>query len=225
MHMLLKCFFGTSGNLITKVIYSPASQCNISANGQGWRRYAGTSMARYRQALRHMWGALDTGFTIRSSLRRDVWTNFKFFSLIHLLWEAHFLPCQLTILLLFSSIYTFYTPPSLIHPALLWTFWFTGLLRALSFVGMNIAFCFYEGYHSVSVNARANDMDRAGLPDGFTFRSWHWKYLMERIFFPVAGTIFGSIPAVQAEVSHFWTDRLVYRVSKKPTFVTAHSEV
>jgi hypothetical protein len=51
----------------------------------------------------------------------------------------------------------------------------------------------------------------------FSYRRWwHWRCLAERVAFPVAGTIYGAIPAMQAEISHFWTERLVYRVSGKP---------
>lgn len=56
---------------------------------------------------------------------------------------------------------------------------------------------------------------------GFSPRTWwHPKYLLERLFFPIAGTVYGPIPAMHAVFSHFWTDRLVYRVSKKPAFVS-----
>lgn len=50
---------------------------------------------------------------------------------------------------------------------------------------------------------------------------WHLKYLFERICFPIARTVFGSIRATHAVLSHFWTDRLVYHVSKKPVVAAA----
>lgn len=70
------------------------------------------------------------------------------------------------------------------------------------------------------LNSRMNDMMHAKLPDtGFSQRKW-WRmqYLLERLCFPVSGTVFGAIPTLHAVFSHFWTDRLVYRVSKKPSF-------
>ncbi|KAI3105138.1 CAZyme family GT2 [Penicillium roqueforti] len=68
MHMLLKCYFAMDGNITTRVVASPVSQCNISSNEhRGWRQNMDILAARYRQALRHMWGALDTGFFIRQS--------------------------------------------------------------------------------------------------------------------------------------------------------------
>lgn len=226
MHMLLKCYFETGGDIVPRAVYSPASQCNISSSiPRGWRRVLDTGLARYRQALRHMWGALDTGFAVRKffvNLPKRA-PRLKHLLLMHLLWEAHFLPCHLTIVLLFSSLYTFYMPESLIHPALLWTFWFTGLLRGLSFAWMNLSIFLYDRWHSICVSARMNDMVRAGISDtGFSYRSWwHPRHLLERICFPIAGTVFGSVPAVHAEICHFWTDRLVYRVSEKPMFATS----
>ena len=72
MHMMLKCYFGTSGNLEMQVIPSPASQCNVSSSLGGLRGWIACLKARYFQGLRHMWGALDTGFSINlfSEMRR-----------------------------------------------------------------------------------------------------------------------------------------------------------
>ena len=63
LHMFLKCFFSTQGHLKIQPIYSPASQCNID----GSTYFQGIS-ARYIQSKRHMWAALDVGYTIRRSL-------------------------------------------------------------------------------------------------------------------------------------------------------------
>lgn len=57
---------------------------------------------------------------------------------------------------------------------------------------------------------------------GFAERTWYqWPFLLERVCFPIAGTVFGAVPTLHAVFAHFWTDRLVYRVSKKPDFLTA----
>jgi hypothetical protein len=139
--------------------------------------------------------------------------------LFHRLFEAHFLPTHLTILLVSTTIYSALTPASQIHPTLLWAFDFSGTLRFLGFVCMMVFFRLYETYHHTCVTAREAEMRRAGLYDqmqgGFTHRHWRSNFV-DYFVFPVAGTIFGSIPAVVAEISHFYTDRLTYRVSKKP---------
>ncbi|KAJ5432105.1 uncharacterized protein N7458_011261 [Penicillium daleae] len=228
MHMLLKCYFSMNGNITTRVVYSAASQCNVSSHDIiGRPRTIGTLVARYRQALRHMWGALDTGYAIQrsfGSLKRPSWRLLftgKHLALVHLLWEAHFLPCHLAICLLITSIYSALTPPELIHPDLLLALNWAGILRASSFIMMNICIIVYDHWHYFCVNTRSLDMMDAGIVDaGFSFRyRFSLSSLVDRIIFPVAGTVFGPIPAVQAVISHFWTDRLEYQVSQKPTFL------
>lgn len=227
MHMLLKCYFATNGNITPRVVPSSASQCNISSDKhRGWRRNMDIFAARYRQALRHMWGALDTGFAIRKtagSFSRHRWRllfSRKQWALAHLLWEAHFLPCHLIIILIIASIYSAFMPSESMHPDLEWAFQFTGVLRICSFVMMNISMAVYGRWHSFCVNTRLTDMMDARVPNaGFSFRNeWDPGTLLERIIFPLAGTLFGPVPAVQAVFSHFWTDRLVYQVSQKPSF-------
>ncbi|KAJ3201407.1 hypothetical protein HDU67_001363, partial [Dinochytrium kinnereticum] len=63
MHMYLKCFFSTEGRVVLKPIYSPASQCNVGGEG-----FFGGIHARYTQAKRHLWGCLDTGYSLRRAL-------------------------------------------------------------------------------------------------------------------------------------------------------------
>jgi len=198
-----------------------------SIRNGGWRRTKDILHARYRQALCHMWGALDTGFAIRksfSNLSRPSWRmlfRVKQWALAHLLWEAHFLPSFLMIIMLISSVYSAFTPPELMHPDLNWAFQFTGLLRIISFVMMNICMVVYDHWHYFCVNTRSLDMMDAGVVDvGFSFRNrWARSFLLDRIIFPVAGTLFGPVPALQAVFSHFVTDKLVYKVSQKPSLM------
>ena len=68
MHMYLKCFFALSGNINVQIVYAAASQCNVSSDVQGFAGYIDGLNARYRQALRHMWGSLDTGFAVRQTV-------------------------------------------------------------------------------------------------------------------------------------------------------------
>ncbi|KAJ5669857.1 hypothetical protein N7462_010927 [Penicillium macrosclerotiorum] len=227
MHMLLKCYFETAGNVITRVVYVPASQCNVSSDrARGWRRALDTCVARYRQALRHMWGALDSGFAARRTMKylrfhqRCLFLRPRHFALLELLWEAHFMPCHLTIIMLFSVIYTLWVPASNMHPTLAWAFSVTNVLRTMAFIGMNVCLSLYERWHTLCLNSRMQDMREANLSDtGFSRRIWNKpQYLLDRICFPIAGTIFGAVPTLHAVFAHFWTDRLVYRVSKKPSF-------
>jgi hypothetical protein len=65
MHMYLKCFFATNGQLKIQTIYSPASQCNVEGSTHSW--WDGIK-SRYTQAKRHMWGCLDTSYSIRKTI-------------------------------------------------------------------------------------------------------------------------------------------------------------
>ncbi|KAH6588753.1 hypothetical protein BASA50_003966 [Batrachochytrium salamandrivorans] len=68
MHMYLKCFFSTSGRVIVKTIFSPASQCNIEGEGTGISGYFSGFVARYGQGKRHLWGTLDFGYAVRRTI-------------------------------------------------------------------------------------------------------------------------------------------------------------
>jgi hypothetical protein len=77
LHMYLKCFFALNGNLTSRTILSPVSQTNVTGGGHG-KGYAGLAtdiQARYKQAMRHMWGALDTGFALRKFV--ELWQERK----------------------------------------------------------------------------------------------------------------------------------------------------
>jgi hypothetical protein len=74
LHMYIKCFFGLQGNLTTRTVLSAASQSNVHSSGKGIRGLFSNLIARYRQALRHMWGALDSGFVVKSTAEM-FWKN------------------------------------------------------------------------------------------------------------------------------------------------------
>lgn len=66
LHMYLKCFFALNGNLTSRTVLSPVSQSNVTGGGkEGVYGIYMDMTARYKQALRHMWGALDTGYALR----------------------------------------------------------------------------------------------------------------------------------------------------------------
>lgn len=72
MHMYIKCLFSTGGNLISETIYSPASQLDVvAAERGGLRGLWNDHVARYKQAIRHMWGSLDTGYGLSRLINND----------------------------------------------------------------------------------------------------------------------------------------------------------
>ncbi|KAI9206376.1 glycosyl transferase family group 2-domain-containing protein [Polychytrium aggregatum] len=127
MHMYLKCFFLTEGRVHVEPVYSPASQCNVQDSST-----LATIRARYTQASRHMWGALDTGYTLNHachalfepqhalrSLKGDHFLHSgeiqvplpKLFHLVHRVVEAHVLLYH-TMLITFITSLTIPNGPS-----------------------------------------------------------------------------------------------------------------
>ena len=138
------------------------------------------------------------------------------------LFEAHFLPIHFFIVLVASATYTSTLNP-LVHCSILSMFLYvTDILRNLNFLVMVATFFFgYERYHDACVRIRLAEMKRMGLyeemKDDFTFRDRsNPRMWLDYLLFPIAGTIFGAVPLMQAAFTHFWTDQLIYTVSEKP---------
>jgi hypothetical protein len=273
LHMYLKCFFALSGNLTTRIVYASASQCNVSADTKGIRGYYDGLSARYKQALRHMWGSLDSGFAVRETIKmvqrhqkassaqesdlpatssEAKWSAFyastglhkslipkmadgerhpprsinkyNLMTVFHRLFEAHFLPIHLAVILSTSGIYTLFYPPFLIPPALKMALDISGWCRLIGFCTMIFFFYLYERYHRLCVGLRQEEMRRAGMledmkqGDGFTHNTFQFAGILEAVLFPLGGFAFGAIPAMHAVVCHMFTDKLTYVVSLKPQF-------
>ncbi|KAJ3367407.1 hypothetical protein HDU91_001458 [Kappamyces sp. JEL0680] len=138
-HMYLKCFFATHGQLKQITIYSPTSQSNIEAP-----LYSQTLAARFVQSKRHMWAALDVGYTIRRILfgyfapgydapygkpvkmPMSSHAKFNFFAYVYqtfwvtlTVFESHFFITQSLVMIAISSVIL---PPGLI-PSIATGYW------------------------------------------------------------------------------------------------------
>lgn len=294
LHMYLKCFFALNGHLTSRTVLAPVSQSNVSSGGKGLNGYINDCRARYKQAMRHMWGALDSGFAMRMFV--DLWrerkstgrsfrplhTNryvfpnhgqmlrnsqicssdlgnvyvpqsdnlleeqpvengvfsdvihdtlkspdyLRIFYLAHRLFEAHFLPIHMAILIIASTIYLWVTAGKLDTLEIGWTFELCNYLRIMGMVAVASYMFIYERYHRICVAAREAEMKAAGLGQGMTFsyRSFR-KNFLDYIMCPLVAPAYGSVPAAVAQICHFWTLDLVYTVSKKPTRQRAKSAV
>ncbi|KYK55560.1 hypothetical protein DCS_07523 [Drechmeria coniospora] len=253
LHMYLKCFFALNGNLTCRTVLSPVSQSNVTGGGQGGVRGVYVDMqARYKQALRHMWGALDTGFALRQAvamwqerkrtsrafgplhrslgdgtwperprepasisdvthdtLREPHWENIVY--LAHRLFEAHFLPLHMTILVFASAVYVWIADDANDVGEIGWIFALCHVLRTLSFMEVALYLVLYESFHRISVTTREREMTKAGLAGGmcFSHRSIK-KNFVDYVLVPLVAPLYGAIPCAQAEISHFWTLELVY---------------
>jgi hypothetical protein len=82
--MFIKTLFCTGGNLISETVYSPASQLDVcSEDNRGYKGYFNDSKARYKQALRHLWGSLDSGYVLTRFYRREFSTAERDFVSAH----------------------------------------------------------------------------------------------------------------------------------------------
>ncbi|KUJ14343.1 uncharacterized protein LY89DRAFT_136225 [Mollisia scopiformis] len=212
LHMYLKCFFALNGNLTTRSVKSPVSQTNITTSaGQGLLGQLHGVDARYRQALRHMWGSLDSGYALKQAM--EVWRRrrqtqqvcqplhlttsskmrsntsfdwqkeilrsddsvmrvkieppnwFNIFLLFHRLFEAHFMPAHISILVVASTLYRALTPQEEDTFSIAWTFVATDILRAIGLLTLLVFFYSYQQYHHLALEARRNEMIAAGLAE------------------------------------------------------------
>lgn len=276
LHMYLKCFFALNGNLSVKTILSPVSQSNVKGDGgKGVQGVYNDMNARYKQALRHMWGALDSGFAMRelahlwqerkhterafrplhvalsnpvdtyipqvdgmnpeqvleSGIFSDVTTDTlkdpnweRIFYLGHRLFEAHFLPLQMTILVISSTLYMWLTEGNGDPHNLGWIFTICNVLRTAGFLEVAVYLFLYESFHRITAANREREMTDAGLAKGMCFSHREFKKnLLDYVMVPLVAPLYGAIPAAQAQLFHFWTLDLVYTVSKKVTRQRAKS--
>ncbi|KAK6436496.1 hypothetical protein LTR95_007306 [Oleoguttula sp. CCFEE 5521] len=228
LHMYLKCFFALSGNLNVQIVYSAASQCNVQSDLVGIRGYVDGVVASAN------WTAFYTSTGLHKSLvpKQDTAAPYRpppkpihmtnLLTIFHRLFEAHFLPTHLALILTTTGLYSLIHPGFLIPHFLRWCLDFAGWCRLLGFTLMMCYFYLYAKYHHFCVELRQEEMRRAGLwediaeQDGFSMKVFQVTGLLECVLFPIGGFIFGAIPALQAVISHLFTERLTYVVSLKP---------
>jgi hypothetical protein len=136
------------------------------------------------------------------------------------MFEAHFLPTHITIILLTATLYTLLTPATQVPILLRQSLLISDRLRLCSLIAFITYFFLYERFHYTCVQSREQEMMVAGLAGkmegSFSHRQSWRRNVVDYATFPIAGIIFGGFPSVVAQLSHFWTLSLVYRVSKKP---------
>lgn len=227
LHMYIKCFFHCKGDLQAIPLRSAASQCNIHGGGNTpFERFVYGLNARYRQAIRHMWGSLDSGYAIRHALRLlfqrpqklagldgrlldDAKGSpmynaqvCKIIWLFYRLYEAHFLPVHFSVLLLCSV----WQQWQISEDQVVVQFYdLAAWMRIVSFLLTGVWLTLYMKYHNAALALQGRGVRISAL-----------HQLVHCIIFPVAGVIFGTVPTVVAQMCHFWTEWLTYSVSIKP---------
>lgn len=138
------------------------------------------------------------------------------------LFEAHIFPLHLSCILLASKYYSSHLNSSRTSPYLQTVLKVTEYAQTANFILMAICLSTaYANFYNVCVQARQWEMRKAGLHD-FAFQSsprgrFSVGSILDILSLPVTSMLFGTFPLLQAVVSHFWSDSLMYRVSGKPT--------
>lgn len=138
------------------------------------------------------------------------------------LFEAHIFPLHISCILVASKYYSSHLGSLKTSPYLGSVLKITEYAQTANFVLM--ATCLltaYANFYNVCVQARQWEMRKAGLHD-FTFQSsprerWSLGSILDILSLPITSMVFGTLPLLQAVLSHFWSDTLLYRVSGKPT--------
>ena len=140
------------------------------------------------------------------------------------LFEAHFLPTHLVLILIATALYDLFCPTFLMPGALRVALAFSGWCRFVGFCLMVYFFYRYEQYHQLCIGMRVEEMREAGLledmeeTDSDFSPNVFLKFgIVEAMTFPLGGIIYGAMPALQAVLMHLFTERLTYVVSLKPT--------
>jgi len=136
------------------------------------------------------------------------------------MYEAHFRPVHITLIIVASGLYTLTTPSALTSPLLLQAFNIAGYLRFGSGLGFAFFFFLYENYHQTCVKGREEEMLRVGLADRMhgSFSYCRRKNYSDYFLFPITGIAFGPVPTILALIWHFRTIHLTYVTSKKPSW-------
>jgi len=238
-HMYLKCCLALSGNLTTKVVYSPAVQYDVAAGSGGIRASWAARADRFDHGLRQSWGALDVGFVLRSLFKRgstDAQDTTRcsdyvvLFVVLRRLVESHFLLVQFFICSVASCLYTWYIPrglaPGMLGNALSICDW----IRLGCYFCMLVALALYRRYHTICLHMRKVFLHRSDLLEDFTARNIISDTavptggLAGAILFPVAGFLFGVVPGLVAIFSHLWTDEPFRLVSLGRRTVPTNSD-
>ncbi|KAF9770723.1 hypothetical protein IL306_011665 [Fusarium sp. DS 682] len=218
LHMYIKCFFALNGNLTSRVIYSPVSQSNVTGGGGLLK----DTRARYNQALRHMWGALDTGFALRKLVQ--LWQDRK--QTCRSYQPLHCTVSDADDLAIpesypsdeHSALYVKLTEGNEDPRNLVWIFSWCNLIRIYGFFQIGVYVSLYEGFHQAGVASREREMVKAGLADGMDFSRRSLKNNWYDYFaIPIVAPLYGTIPSAQALICQLWGQDLVYTVSKKAT--------
>ncbi|KAG0171835.1 hypothetical protein DFQ30_000294 [Apophysomyces sp. BC1015] len=224
MHMWLKCFFKTGGQVRTAPIYVPINLTNVQTPG-----YLSNVNARFIQAKRHYNGVADVAYTLKSAFNFTdgvLTTNSNVswldkFTVCLLILEAHMIPATsgwlmfaavpLMQFLLFPPLHTLAFVDPAQNPILTSEF-YAQLWNMVKIITLCLPFplfgtlAVYEHLH--------RSIDREFLRKSRT-ESRRWKHLFDYTMLPIAAWLFMTLPSTLACLKRFLKREDKYIVSEK----------
>lgn len=143
---------------------------------------------------------------------------FPFLVLFYRLFEAQCLPVHMLIIIVSTSAFTLFTITGT-SPHVIMILDISSKLRLAGlacFMGMMLT---YEFYHRACLAERVRELRELGLyevhKDNIGQRSWRRNWI-DYLMVPVVGVVYGSLPALHAQLKQLRSPKLVYRVTPKP---------
>ena len=203
MHMFLKCFFSTQGDLTVKTIPYPVSQTNVQGDN-----FVDTIYERFTQANRHALGVQDTPYCWAKSTQTTFPSTYttKWTAVMLLMFTIQFMPIT-NVFLLTALNYLPYVQP-LYQTEAMQIIWkcVNVIITGSSFVAFLIVSLSYQKTHNmISIEKEQ--------------RKWY-HMVLDGCWVPVSATIFFVIPIIRACVLLLFGSKLLnkYDTSKKPSF-------
>lgn len=240
MHMFVKSFLSTGGNLHVETIYSPASQLNVVGDKHSQGGFAGwlsDMRARYAQGMRHMWGSLDSGYALRRVITGDLGDGpvnwWAMTNLLFRLFQAHIMLGWLLILLLRDQISPLdpykavrnaepLETPEIMAWDVAWISFcvkMVDIIRGFSVISTIATMLLYDQYHHAAAVKRWNKPQAGMRANEISLRRFPWS-LLDLCAIP-GGILFGIIPLYHAQFLHLFTNTLTYTVSLKAKKIAA----
>ncbi len=197
-HLFFKTFFSHRGLVGVESLHLPVYGDAAEGNSQ-WASYR----SNYQQVRRWAWGITDLSYALKMYLRNLATVPFGrfFFRYLraleqHLLWPVNWF------MLTFGA-----TIPTLINPA----FKQTALGFSLPGIAGVILTFATVGLLAIII---VDILMRPPRPE--SFKKWHMPFLLiQYIFLPLTGFLFGALPGMDAHMRLLLGKRLEYKVTEK----------
>lgn len=214
MHMWLKCFWKTQGQVRTIPIYVPINLTNVQTSG-----YFSNVSARFVQAKRHYNGVADVAYTLKNAISSSSISLYERLKVCFIILEAHMVPAT-SGWLMFAAVpimqFLMFPPfhiMALVSPdtnPILTTVFYGHLWKAIQLITLCLplplfgTLTIYEGLHRV--------IDREFL---HKTQSRSWSNLIDYLNLPVAAWLFMTLPSTLACMKRLLDRQEKYITSEK----------